>query len=127
MGSPYTQHLLLGTTLFVDKSTAYAHAKYLPLLQNFDQIGNYSWGLACLVHLYRSLCRASRYNCKEIDEPLDLLFALVWERMLWLALIPRHQLAPTEIPVARQIQQPDSCRECWSHSFKYQLLCFDRA
>ncbi|KAL4293422.1 hypothetical protein AHAS_Ahas18G0126500 [Arachis hypogaea] len=27
-----------------DKSTSYAHAKYLPLLQNFDQIGNYSWG-----------------------------------------------------------------------------------
>ncbi|KAL4337915.1 protein MAIN-LIKE 2-like [Arachis hypogaea] len=34
---------LLGTTLFMDKSTAYAHAKYLPLLQNFDQIGSYSW------------------------------------------------------------------------------------
>ncbi|XP_057756480.1 protein MAIN-LIKE 2-like [Arachis stenosperma] len=34
---------LLVTTLFADKSTTYAHVKYLPLLQNFDQIGNYSW------------------------------------------------------------------------------------
>ncbi|KAL4350086.1 hypothetical protein AHAS_Ahas10G0106800 [Arachis hypogaea] len=28
---------LLGTTLFTDKSTAYAHAKYLPLLQFFSR------------------------------------------------------------------------------------------
>ncbi|QHO55690.1 Putative oligosaccharide biosynthesis protein [Arachis hypogaea] len=33
---------LLGTTLFVDKSTA--HANFLPWLQSFDQIGNYGWG-----------------------------------------------------------------------------------
>ncbi|RYR69538.1 hypothetical protein Ahy_A03g016094 [Arachis hypogaea] len=66
---------LLGTTLFVDKSTAYLHAKYLPLLQNFDQIGNYSWGSACTAHLYMSMCRASWYDCKEMDGPLDLLFA----------------------------------------------------
>ncbi|KAL4381882.1 hypothetical protein AHAS_Ahas04G0177900 [Arachis hypogaea] len=66
---------LLSTTLFADKSTAYAHAKYLPLLQNFDQIGNNSWGSICLAHLYRSLCRASWYDCKEMDGPLNLLFA----------------------------------------------------
>ncbi|KAL4315599.1 hypothetical protein AHAS_Ahas15G0201200 [Arachis hypogaea] len=53
---------LLGTTLFADKSTAYASAKYLPLLQNFDQISSYSWGSACLAHLYRSLCRVSRWS-----------------------------------------------------------------
>ncbi|KAL4337203.1 hypothetical protein AHAS_Ahas12G0086700 [Arachis hypogaea] len=96
---------LLGTTLFVGKSTAYLHAKYLPLLQNFDQIGNYIWGSAYLANLYKSLCRASRYNCKEMDGPLDLLFVWVWERMPRLASIPRHQLAPAEIPVARR----------WSH------------
>ncbi|RYQ99766.1 hypothetical protein Ahy_B07g087768 [Arachis hypogaea] len=91
---------LLGTTLFTDKLTAYAHAKYLPLLQNFDQIGNYSWGSACLTHLYRSLCRVSRYDRKEMDEPLDLLFAWAWERMPWLAPILQHQLAPAKIPMA---------------------------
>ncbi|QHO00746.1 uncharacterized protein DS421_13g409050 [Arachis hypogaea] len=35
---------LLGSTLFADKSTAYAHAKYLPLLRDFDRIHTYSWG-----------------------------------------------------------------------------------
>ncbi|RYR63068.1 hypothetical protein Ahy_A04g020858 [Arachis hypogaea] len=85
---------LLGITLFVDKSTAYAHAKYLPLFYNFDKIGNYSWGLACLAHLYMSLCHASRYDCKEMDDPLDLLFAWAWERMPWLAPIPRSYASP---------------------------------
>ncbi|QHN84614.1 uncharacterized protein DS421_16g530150 [Arachis hypogaea] len=53
---------LLETTLFADKSTAYAHTKYLPLFQNFEQIGTYSWRSATLTHLYRSLCRASRWS-----------------------------------------------------------------
>ncbi|RYR16365.1 hypothetical protein Ahy_B04g073368 [Arachis hypogaea] len=36
----------------------------------------YSWGLACLAHLYRSLCRATQYDCKDLDGPLALLH--VW-------------------------------------------------
>ncbi|XLU22085.1 hypothetical protein S245_058151, partial [Arachis hypogaea] len=96
---------LLGTILFADKSTAYAHAKYLPLLQNFEHISTYSWGSATLAHLYRSRCRASRYDCKEMDGPLDLLFVWAWERMPFLAPIPRQQLALADIPVARR----------WSH------------
>ncbi|XP_015938235.1 protein MAIN-LIKE 1-like [Arachis duranensis] len=67
---------LLGSTLLTDKSTAYAHAKYLPLLRVFDRIHTYSWGSVCLTHLYRTLCRASRYDTKEMDVPLNLLF--VW-------------------------------------------------
>ncbi|RYQ84627.1 hypothetical protein Ahy_B10g104072 [Arachis hypogaea] len=50
---------LLGSILFADKSTAYAHAKYLPLLRDFERIHTYSWGSTCLAHLYRTLCRAS--------------------------------------------------------------------
>nr|XP_025670485.1 protein MAIN-LIKE 1-like [Arachis hypogaea] len=67
---------LLGSTLLTDKSTAYVHAKYLPLLRDFEQIHTYSWGSTCLAHLYRALCRASRYDTKEMDGPLNLLF--VW-------------------------------------------------
>ncbi|XP_057719334.1 protein MAIN-LIKE 2-like [Arachis stenosperma] len=91
---------LLGSTLFKDKSTAYAHAKYLPLLRNFERIHTYSWGSACLAHLYRALCRASRYDTKEIDGPLNLLFVWAWERMPCLLPVPRHILPPAEIPVA---------------------------
>ncbi|RYR55295.1 hypothetical protein Ahy_A06g030534 isoform B [Arachis hypogaea] len=36
--------------------------KYLPLFRDFEQIHTYSWGSACLAHLYRALCRASRYD-----------------------------------------------------------------
>ncbi|RYR61427.1 hypothetical protein Ahy_A04g018602 [Arachis hypogaea] len=92
---------LLETTLFVDKSTAYAHAKYLPLLQNFEQISTNSWGSATLTHLYRSLCRALQYHCKEIDDSLDLLFVWTWERMPFLVPIPRQQFAPANLSVAR--------------------------
>ncbi|QHO11763.1 uncharacterized protein DS421_15g501010 [Arachis hypogaea] len=97
---------LLGSTLFTDKSTAYAHAKYLPLLRDFERIHTYSWGSACLAHLYRALCRASRYDTKEMDGPLNLLFVWAWERMPCISPAPRHILPPAEIPVAMR----------WSHA-----------
>ncbi|RYQ82969.1 hypothetical protein Ahy_B10g101578 [Arachis hypogaea] len=59
--------LLIGTILFGDKSGAGVHWKFLPLLRDFVNIGQYSWGSACLAHLYRALCRASRYNFELID------------------------------------------------------------
>ncbi|RYQ93161.1 hypothetical protein Ahy_B09g099442 [Arachis hypogaea] len=50
------------TILFGDKSGAGVHWKFLPLLRDFGSIGQYSWGSACLAHLYRALCRASRWR-----------------------------------------------------------------
>ncbi|RYR24680.1 hypothetical protein Ahy_B02g058197 [Arachis hypogaea] len=47
--------LLFSTVLFGDKSGACV------------------WRSACLAQLYKSLCRASRFDCKEIDGPLTLL------------------------------------------------------
>ncbi|RYR28497.1 serine/threonine-protein phosphatase 7 long form homolog [Arachis hypogaea] len=91
---------LLGSTLFTDKSTAYAHTKYLPFLRDFERIHTYSWGSACLAHLYRALCHASRYDTKEMDGPLNLLFVWAWERLPCIALVPRQSLPPAEIPVA---------------------------
>ncbi|RYR26117.1 hypothetical protein Ahy_B02g060275 [Arachis hypogaea] len=64
---------LLGSTLFTDKSTAYAYAKYLSLVRDFERIQTYSWGSVCLSHLYRALYRASRYDTKKMDGPLNLL------------------------------------------------------
>ncbi|KAL4364893.1 hypothetical protein AHAS_Ahas07G0051600 [Arachis hypogaea] len=60
---------MLGSTLFTDKLTAYAHA---------------NWGLACLTHLYRALCRASRYDTKEMDGPLNLLWSHSERSTTWL-------------------------------------------
>ncbi|XP_057760131.1 serine/threonine-protein phosphatase 7 long form homolog [Arachis stenosperma] len=79
---------LIGTTLFPNKSTSLVSYKYLPLLRNFVEISSYSWGSACLAYLYKSLCRASNYDTKDMDGPLVLLHVWTWERMPWLAPIP---------------------------------------
>ncbi|RYR46523.1 hypothetical protein Ahy_A07g032249 [Arachis hypogaea] len=73
-----------------DKSGAGVHWKFLPLLRDFAGIGQYSWGSACLAHLYRALCKASRYNCKEIDGPITLLLCWAWMRMPYLSPLPRE-------------------------------------
>nr|XP_025621613.2 serine/threonine-protein phosphatase 7 long form homolog [Arachis hypogaea] len=91
--------LLIGTILFGDKSGAGVHWKFLPLLRDFVNIGQYSWGSACLAHLYRALCRASRYNCKEIDGPLTLLLGWAWIRLPYLSPLPRE---PRSFPLANR-------------------------
>nr|XP_025702998.1 serine/threonine-protein phosphatase 7 long form homolog [Arachis hypogaea] len=89
--------LLIGTILFGDKSGAGVHWKFLPLLRDFASIGQYSWGSACLAHLYRVLCRASRYNCKEMGGPITLLLSWAWMRMPYLSPVPRE---PHSFPLA---------------------------
>ncbi|RYQ79591.1 hypothetical protein Ahy_Scaffold5g107816 [Arachis hypogaea] len=91
--------LLIGTILFGDKSGAGVHWKYLPLLRDFASIGHYSWGSACLAHLYKGLCRASRYNCKEIDGPITLLLGWAWIRLPYLSPLPRE---PHSFPLANK-------------------------
>ncbi|QHO50385.1 uncharacterized protein DS421_1g22080 [Arachis hypogaea] len=91
--------LLIGTILFGDKSGAGVHWKFLPLLRDFASIGHYSWGSACLAHLYRGLRRASRYNCKEIDGPITLLLGWTWIRLPYLSPLPRE---PHSFPLANR-------------------------
>ncbi|RYQ80136.1 hypothetical protein Ahy_Scaffold1g106742 isoform K [Arachis hypogaea] len=81
--------LLIRTILFGDKFGTGVHYKFLPLLRDFGSIGQYSWGSACLAHLYRALCRASRFNCKKIDSPLTLLLGWAWIRLPYLSPLPR--------------------------------------
>ncbi|RYR43021.1 hypothetical protein Ahy_A08g039448 [Arachis hypogaea] len=93
---------MLGTVVFPDKSTTSLNSKFLPLFRDFYRISAYSWGAASLAHLYRSLCRASRYNCKEMDGPPILLFVWAWERMPFLTPIPRDQLVDVSIQLAQR-------------------------
>ncbi|RYQ79535.1 hypothetical protein Ahy_Scaffold5g107753 [Arachis hypogaea] len=90
--------LLFGTNLFCDKSGMTIHWKFLPLLRNFSDIRGFSWGSACLAHLYRALCRASRYDCKEVDGPLALLCIWAWEWLPFLAPLDVLALAVSRIP-----------------------------
>ncbi|RYR54769.1 hypothetical protein Ahy_A06g030046 isoform A [Arachis hypogaea] len=48
------------------------------------------WRSACLAHLYRALCRASRVDCKKIDGPLTFLLDWAWIRLLYLSPVPRE-------------------------------------
>ncbi|QHO15407.1 uncharacterized protein DS421_10g294660 [Arachis hypogaea] len=91
--------LLIGTILFGDKSGAGVHWKFLPLLHEFGSIIQYSWGSACLAHLYRALCRASRVDCKGIDGPLTLLLGWAWMRLPYLSPVPRE---PRSFPLANR-------------------------
>ncbi|KAL4337765.1 hypothetical protein AHAS_Ahas12G0142900 [Arachis hypogaea] len=39
----------------------------------------------------------------EMDSPLNRLLIQVWERMSWIAPVPRQHIAPAKIPVARRL------------------------
>ncbi|XP_015969968.1 protein MAINTENANCE OF MERISTEMS-like [Arachis duranensis] len=75
----------LGSTLFTNKSTAYAHAKYLSLLCDFERIHTYSWGPACLEHLYRTLCRASRQFLPPAEIPVAMRWSQSYRSSTWLS------------------------------------------
>ncbi|RYR51352.1 hypothetical protein Ahy_A06g026368 [Arachis hypogaea] len=91
--------LLFGTIMFGDKSGAAVHWKFLPLLRNFGGIIQFSWGSACLAHLYRSLCRATRVECKKIDGPLTLLLTWTW---IWLPFLAPISGNPRLFPIANR-------------------------
>ncbi|QHO48951.1 uncharacterized protein DS421_1g09790 [Arachis hypogaea] len=118
---------VLGMVVFLDKLTTSLNSKFLPLLRDFHRISAYSWGAVSLAHLYRSLCRTSRYNCKEMDGPLILFFVWAWERMLFLAPIPRDQLvdveslAPTYKTYAHQFQHPAYAQQFQGPSYAQQF------
>ena len=59
--------------LFLGKSSYKVHLMFLPLLQDFEAVGHYSWGSACLAWLNRQLCRASHIDTHDIFGPLILL------------------------------------------------------
>ena len=58
---------------------------FLPLLEDFEVAGRYSWGSACLAWLYQQLCRASHIDTHDISGPLILLQLWVWERFPFIA------------------------------------------
>ncbi|RYQ93168.1 hypothetical protein Ahy_B09g099450 [Arachis hypogaea] len=60
----------------------------------------FSWGSACLAHMYRSLCRASRYDFKDMDGPLALLLVWAWIRMPIIGPLP----VDTSFPLAHRVQ-----------------------
>ncbi|KAL6339402.1 hypothetical protein AAG906_032934 [Vitis piasezkii] len=58
---------LIGGFLFSGKSSDKVHLMFLPFLEDFEVVGRYSWGSACLAWLYRQLCRASHIDTHDIS------------------------------------------------------------
>ncbi|RVW69911.1 Serine/threonine-protein phosphatase 7 long form-like [Vitis vinifera] len=90
--------LLVSGSLFTDKKGVYIQLAILPMLRDFGETAQYSWGSATLAHLYRELCRASLDSAESIAGPLHLL------QVLWqpytddiLALLPDICLADQDI------------------------------
>ncbi|XP_073107638.1 serine/threonine-protein phosphatase 7 long form homolog isoform X2 [Elaeis guineensis] len=88
---------LMGGCLFADKSNNLMHIMFLPLLEDLDSAGHYSWGSAGLAWLYRELCRASRKDTHDIAGPLILLQVWAWDRFPYIA--PRRLGQPILDPI----------------------------
>ena len=71
--------------LFSGKSSDKMHLMFLPLRQDFEATGRYSWGSACLAWLYRQLCPASHIDTHDISGPLILLHIWIWDRFPYTA------------------------------------------
>ena len=65
--------LLVSGSLFPDKKGTYLQLAILPMLRDFDETTQYSWGSATLAHLYRELCQARLDSVETIAGPLELL------------------------------------------------------
>ncbi|KAF7833529.1 serine/threonine-protein phosphatase 7 long form-like protein [Senna tora] len=129
---------LIGGVLFVDKSSRFVHLVYLPLLEDFQVAGTYSWGSACLAFLYREMCKASDYDVKEIGGACLLLQLWVWERFPLLS--PKklglvvHDRSPSGEEYGRALPGPLGCRwqrckgipELSSHALSQYRLQLDR-
>ncbi|KAI5426758.1 hypothetical protein KIW84_032253 [Lathyrus oleraceus] len=58
--------MLVGSTIFADKTFTLVEARYLLLFTDLDRCSGYSWGAVALVTLYRYLGDVSMYSCKQL-------------------------------------------------------------
>ncbi|PHT53130.1 Peroxisome biogenesis protein 2 [Capsicum baccatum] len=64
---------MIAGMMMTDTSGAYLKIMYLPMLEDVNAIGSYSWGSATLAYLYRFLYKASQSTQNEIARFLPLL------------------------------------------------------
>ncbi|KAI4384300.1 hypothetical protein MLD38_002473 [Melastoma candidum] len=91
---------LIGSMIFPDKSDNLVHLMWLPLLEDFELCGSYSWGSACLAWLYRQLCRAADKKASQIAGCLVLLQTWAWDRFPHLSPLRRRSRQRQGMPLA---------------------------
>ena len=84
---------LLGGVLMLDKTGNKVHLMYLNYLTNLRRTRRYSWGSACLVVLYREMCRATDGRARTMGGCASLLQSWTWFRMPFIA--PISRVSPT--------------------------------
>ncbi|KAF7815931.1 serine/threonine-protein phosphatase 7 long form-like protein [Senna tora] len=71
--------MLIGGVLMCDKTSAVS-LMYLPLLEDLEKAGRYSWGSAVLAHLYRELCVATDWTRSDFGGCVQLIHMWAWDR-----------------------------------------------
>lgn len=64
---------MIADMMMVDISGSFLKLMYLPMLEDVNVIGPYSWGSVTLTCLYHFLCKALQSNQNEIAKFLSLL------------------------------------------------------
>lgn len=72
---------LIGTFLMPNKSSDQVHMKYVDILRDLTEVGEYSWGSAILATLYKNLCDGAVSETKTIAGCTQLLQAWGWSRL----------------------------------------------
>ncbi|CAH9094915.1 unnamed protein product [Cuscuta epithymum] len=71
--------MMMGASIFADKSGNEIQVLHLPMLVRFDVAAQFSWGSATLSYLYRQLCRGCHRGSTELGGFLLLLQICLWE------------------------------------------------
>ncbi|MCH90197.1 hypothetical protein A2U01_0011108, partial [Trifolium medium] len=72
-------YLIVGCTIFADKSYTRIDTKWLPIFRYLDQFHKFSWASAALVYLYDNLNDASKFETKSLVGYATLLQCWIHE------------------------------------------------
>ncbi|KAM3269258.1 hypothetical protein P3S67_030140 [Capsicum chacoense] len=94
---------MIAGMMMADTFGAYLKLMHLPMLEDVNAIGSYSWGSATLAYLYQFLCKASQSTQNEMAGFLPLLQVWAWERItiLWPQIVGKRgtrNIFPTGLP-----------------------------
>ncbi|KAH7842388.1 hypothetical protein Vadar_004744 [Vaccinium darrowii] len=116
---------LMGASIFSDKSSKCLHLMFLPLLEDLDQVGQYSWGSGALGWLYRDLCRAIVPTAHEIGGCLILLQVWAWDRFPYSAPLRCNKLPVQSGPLITRWHDVFSVVQVPTHVVRQYRFSFD--
>ncbi|XP_027346483.1 serine/threonine-protein phosphatase 7 long form homolog [Abrus precatorius] len=76
---------LIGGFMLADHSSSRVPVRYLPLLEDLEIIGQYSWGSAALAFLYIELCMSTNIDRSGIGGLTPLVMLWAWDRFPFLS------------------------------------------